>query len=67
MVRQLIEKEVAAVKDVLNTLSEWVHPTKVMKGRAFDRPLDDLGQTIDDLERKVQAAPEGPPATKVAP
>ncbi len=66
MVRQLIEKEVAVVKGVLNNLCEWVHPTKVMKSHAFDRPLDDLGQTIDDLERKVQSTPEGPPAAKVA-
>jgi hypothetical protein len=54
MVRQLIEKEVAAVKGVLTTVREWVHPTKVMKRHAFDRPLDDLGQTIDDVERRVQ-------------
>jgi hypothetical protein len=67
MVRQLIEKEVAAVKGVVHAVCEWVHPTKVMKGHAFDRPLDDLGQTIDDVERRVQAAPEQPPTTKVAP
>ncbi len=54
MVRQLIDKEVAAVKCVLHTVREWVHPTTVMKRHAFDRPLDDLGQTIDDVERRVQ-------------
>jgi hypothetical protein len=55
MVRQLVEREVTVVKCALQTMREWVHPTKVMKRHAFDRPLDDLGQTIDDLERKVQA------------
>lgn len=66
MMRQLIEKEVAAVKGALHTVREWVHPTKVMKRHAFDRPLDDLGQTIDDLERRVQT-PEQPPTSKVGP
>jgi hypothetical protein len=37
-----------------------------MKEHAFDRPLDDLGQTIDDVERRADAAaapaaPQGPP------
>ena len=65
MVRQLIDKEVAAVKCVLHTVREWVHPTTVMKRHAFDRPLDDLGQTIDDVERRVQlseSAPRSPAA-----
>ena len=65
MVRQLMEKEVAAVKCVLHTVREWVHPTRVMKRHAFDRPLDDLGQTIDDVERRVDLAKQAP-TTKVA-
>lgn len=59
MVRELMEKEVAAVKCVLHAVRECVHPTTVMKQHAFDRPLDDLGQTIDDVERRVQMAEEG--------
>lgn len=66
MVRQLIEKEVAAVKCVLHTVREWVHPTMVMKRHDFDRPLDDLGQTIDDVERRVQMS-ERSPRTRAAP
>lgn len=63
MVRQLIDKEVAAVKCVLHTVREWVHPTMVMKRHAFDRPLDDLGQTIDDVERRVQLSESAPPSS----
>jgi hypothetical protein len=37
-----------------------------MKRNAFDRPLDDLGQTIDDVERRT-APPEQPPASKPVP
>lgn len=66
MVRQLIDKEVAAVKCVLHTVREWVHPTTVMKRHAFDRPLDDLGQTIDDVERRVQLS-ENAPRSPAAP
>ncbi len=70
MLRELIEKEVSAVKKAVqevekeaveakdaavHTVREWIHPTKVMKGHAFDRPLDDLGQTIDDVERRADA------------
>lgn len=66
MVRQLIDKEVAAVKCVLHTVREWVHPTTVMKRHAFDRPLDDLGQTIDDVERRVQLS-ESAPRSRAAP
>lgn len=66
MVRQLIDKEVAAVKCVLHTVREWVHPTTVMKRHAFDRPLDDLGQTIDDVERRVQLS-ENAPRSHAAP
>ncbi len=66
MVRQLIEKEVAAVKGVLHAVREWVQPTTVMKRHAFDRPLDDLGQTIDDVEQRVQQQ-EQPPQSKAAP
>ena len=64
MVRQLIDKEVAVVKGVLHAVREWVHPTMVMKSHAFDRPLDDLGQTIDDVERRVQVSQQSP-LTKV--
>jgi hypothetical protein len=78
MLRELIEKEVSAVKDVVqkvekeaveakdaavHTVREWIKPTKVMKGHAFDRPLDDLGQTIDDVERRA-GAPSPPPEKK---
>jgi hypothetical protein len=66
MVRQLIEKEAAAVKGMLHTVREWVHPTTVMKRHAFDRPLDDLGQTIDDLEGQV-SPPERGPTSNVSP
>ncbi len=60
MLRELIEKEAAAVKDAVHAVREWIHPTKVMKSHDFDRPLDDLGQTIDDLERKVSPPPGAP-------
>lgn len=40
---------------------EQVHPTIVMKDHAFDRDLDDLGQSPDDLERQVDPSrPVGP-------
>ena len=64
MLRELIEKEAAVVKEAVHTVREWIHPTKVMKEHAFDRPLDDLGQTIDDLERKVAPRAEPPTSPK---
>ena len=59
MVRELVEKELAAVKDAVHAVREWIHPTTVMKRRDFDRPLDDLGQAIDDVERAAPAQDEG--------
>ena len=78
MLRELIEKEVSAVKGAVqkvekeaaeakdaavHTVREWIKPTRVMKGHAFDRPLDDLGQTIDDVERRA-GEPAPPSETK---
>ncbi len=65
MLRELIEKEVTVVKDVVHSVKELVHPTKVMKRHAFDRELDDLGQTIPDVERRAE--PSEPPKGKTAP
>jgi hypothetical protein len=59
MVRELIEKEATVVKDALHTVKEWIRPTTVMKRHEFERPLDDLGQNIDDVEREVP--PRGVP------
>ena len=39
MLEKLIEKEAAAVKHAVHAVREWIHPTKVMKAHAFDRPL----------------------------
>lgn len=61
MLRRLIEREVSAAKDVVHALRERVHPTKVMKDEEFDRPLDDLGQTIDDVERRAEPQDMTPP------
>jgi hypothetical protein len=66
MLRQLIEKEVSVVKNAVHAVREKMHPSKIMKRHAFDRPLDDLGQTIDDVERRT-APPEQPPASKPVP
>src|SRR5512146_1550731 len=65
MLRQLIEKEVSAVKHAVHAVREWMHPTKAMKEHEFDRPLDDLGQSIADVERRVPP-PEPPEAHKGA-
>ena len=65
MVRELVAKEVAAVKGVLGAMCELVHPKLVMKRRVFDRPLDDLGQPIDEVERQASAAVAAP-ASKAA-
>ncbi len=71
MLRELMEKEVSVVKDAVrraekgaaemkeaavHTVRTWMKPTRVMKGHAFDRPLDDLGQTIDDVEHRADAS-----------
>ncbi len=66
MLRRLIEKEVSVVKNAVHAVRERIHPSTVMKRHAFDRPLDDLGQTIDDVERRVPP-PEQPPASKPMP
>jgi hypothetical protein len=50
MVRELIEKEVSAARHAVEAVRDWIHPTKVMKRHEFDRPLDDLGQAIDEVE-----------------
>jgi hypothetical protein len=53
--RQLIEREVSAAKDALHAVREWIHHrTRVMKRREFDRPLDDLGQSPEDVERRSE-------------
>jgi hypothetical protein len=57
MVRELIEKEVSAALHAVEAVRDWVnHPTTVMKDPTFQCALDDLGQTLDDLE-----LPETPP------
>jgi len=66
MLRRLIEKEVSAVKDAIHALRERIHPTKVMKRQEFDRPLDDLGQSINDVERRAQRS-ESKSAAKSTP
>ncbi|MFL5261105.1 MAG: hypothetical protein ACJ79L_01695 [Anaeromyxobacteraceae bacterium] len=67
MLRELIEKEVSVVKDAVHAVREWVSPTVVMKRHEFDRPLDDLGQTIDDVERRVDMLEHRPGAEREAP
>jgi hypothetical protein len=59
MIRELIEKEVTAAKHAVEVVRELVHPTKVMKRHEFDRPLDDLGQVIDDAEGSPKAPGRG--------
>jgi hypothetical protein len=54
MVRELVEKELKAARHAGHALMEWIHPTMVMKRHAFDRPLDDLGQSIDEVEKRVE-------------
>jgi hypothetical protein len=63
MMRQLIEKEVTVAKHAVGSLRGWLHHrTQVMKEHAFDRPLDDLGQTIDDVEHRADPVQQpGPP------
>ncbi len=63
MLRELIDKEVSAVKDAVHAVREWLHPTTVPKRHEFERPLDDLGQNIDDVERRVPP-PDGPAAPR---
>ena len=38
-----------------------LQPTIVMKDHAFDRDLDDLGMSPEDLEREVEVEVETPP------
>jgi hypothetical protein len=54
MIRDLIEKEVAAVKSAVHFVREKVHPTTVMKQRDFEVPLDDLGQALEDVEASAE-------------
>jgi hypothetical protein len=65
MLREMIEKEVSALKHAAHAMREWIHPRVAMKNPAFDRPLDDLGQTIDDVERRAE--PQEPQPPKGAP
>lgn len=60
MMRELIHKEAVAVRGALHAVREWIHPSKAMKSHAFDRPLDDLGQTIEDVEHRVEMQEKGP-------
>jgi hypothetical protein len=60
MFEKLLEREAAAVKQAVHAVREWVHPTTVMKKHAFDRPLDDLGQVIDDVQQEVEMQERGP-------
>lgn len=56
MMRELIEKELSAAIHAVEVLKDWIQPTQVMKDPAFDYPLDDLGQAIDELDRQVPKA-----------
>jgi hypothetical protein len=60
MMRELMRKEAATVRRAVDAFRGWVRPRKAMKAHAFDRPLDDLGQTIDDVERRVEQQEQGP-------
>jgi hypothetical protein len=55
MLREFIDHPTTALKNAVHDVLEWVHPTIVMKRHDFDRPLDDLGQDIDAVERKGDA------------
>jgi hypothetical protein len=59
MLRKLIDREAAVLGEALHAVREWLHPTVVMKGAAFDRPADDLGQPIDDIELHVELQRQG--------
>ncbi len=61
-VRDIAEKEAEAAKGAVHCMREWVHPTTAMKNPDFERPLDDLGQNIDDVERQVPPDEAAPPA-----
>jgi hypothetical protein len=64
MVRDLIEKEVAAAKHAVDAVRNWIHPTTAMKRHEFDSPLDDLGQTLDEQDRpEPPEPPKGAPST----
>lgn len=54
MLREMIEKEVSAVKHVVHAVRERIHPTTVMKREEFVRSLDDLGQSPEDAEWRLQ-------------
>jgi hypothetical protein len=54
-----VEKSLSAVRNALHAVRELVHPTTVMKDHAFDRPTDDMGQTINDADLRMQP-PERP-------
>ncbi len=65
MMRQLIEREVSAAKDAVHAVREWIHHrTRVMKRREFDRPLDDLGQSPEDVERRAEPPEPPQPSTR---
>jgi hypothetical protein len=54
MLREIIQKEVSAVKHVVHAVRERIHPTIVMKREEFVRSLDDLGQSPEDVEWEAQ-------------
>jgi hypothetical protein len=59
--REFIEREVEAAKHAVEALRNLIpHRTTVMKRHEFERPLDDLGQALDDGE----LAPGAPAATE---
>lgn len=62
MLRQLIDKEAVTLRRAVHAVREWIHPSQVMKRHAFDRPLDDLGQSPEDVDRQVP--PETKPTSK---
>ena len=67
MLREMMEKEVSTLKHAAHALREWIRPTVAMKNHAFDRPLDDLGQTIDDVERRAEPQEPAPPPKDAPP
>ena len=55
-----IEKSLSVMKGALHAVRGWVHPKIIMKEHAFDRPLDDEGRVVNDVEVGTEGEPKRP-------
>jgi hypothetical protein len=60
MMRHLVERELYLARNAARAVREWIRQrARSMKRHAFHHSLDEVGEALEDVERR--APPPGPP------